>query len=149
MCVVGKFAFVVLGLQRSFLYITNMKKHFTFFSLSLSLLLFEACKRTPSAEEQAAASPLPTGTILATGSSTTRVIRLQHQPDSTSNGHLLASFEQDGPTMPIYESLDDGRTWSAEPVSQVAEFPHAAEPGWVLQWCPDLFELPLTSGDLP
>ena len=126
-----------------------MKKHFTFFSLSLILLLFEACERTPSAEEQAAASPPPTGTILATGSSTTRVIRLQHQPDSTSNGRLLASFEQDGPTMPIYESLDDGRTWSEEPVSQVAEFPHAGESGWVLHWCPDFLELPQAPNDLP
>ena len=126
-----------------------MKKHFTFFVLSLSLLLFEACERTPSAEEQAAASPPPTGTILATGSSTTRVIRLQHQPDSTSNGRLLASFEQDGPTMPIYESLDDGHTWSEEPVSQVAEFPHAGESGWVLQWCPDFLELSQAAHDLP
>lgn len=79
------------------------------------------------------------------GTSYTRVIRLE-QP-GPFRGRLLASFEYfPSRALPVYESLDDGQTWSPEPVSWVRD---AVRPDWGLRYQPHLYELPRACGDLP
>lgn len=67
----------------------------------------------------------PTGAVLynggqvTPGSSYTRVIRLQR--NGSANGHLLATHEDfDAQAFPIYESDNDGLSWSS-PIATVSE----------------------------
>ncbi|AFZ66351.1 sialidase family protein [Deinococcus peraridilitoris] len=79
------------------------------------------------------------------GTSYTRVVRLQHP--GPAQGRLLASFEYfPSRALPIYESLDDGRTWSPEPIAVVRD---TQRPEWGLRYQPHLYELPADAGDLP
>jgi Ricin-type beta-trefoil lectin domain len=76
-----------------------------------------------------------------------RVIRLAHS--GPANGELLATFSHSGvgsskASFPIYQSNDDGHTWSSSPIGTVADTIH----GWDLDG-PTLFELPQAEGSLP
>jgi len=75
-----------------------------------------------------------------------RIIRLAHA--GAANGTLLATFFHKGVKtkgeFPIYRSVDNGRSWSKQPVGVVREVTH----DWDLD-APALFELPRAAGDLP
>ncbi|MEU0414473.1 RICIN domain-containing protein [Streptomyces griseorubiginosus] len=85
----------------------------------------------------------PSGTP-APGSLYPRAIRLQHS--GSSNGTLLATFEQytsGTPVFPVYRSTDNGTSWTK--LSDVAD----TQNGWGMRWEPQLFELPTATGNLP
>ncbi|MEU1194080.1 RICIN domain-containing protein [Streptomyces sp. NPDC005859] len=78
------------------------------------------------------------------GSFYPRALRMQH--NGSSNGTLLATFEQyttGTPVLPIYRSTDNGNAWTK--ISEVAD----TQNGWGMRWEPELFELPAAVGDLP
>ncbi len=69
-----------------------------------------------------------------------RVIRLAHS--GSANGELLSTFSHSGVgsskgSFPIYQSNDDGHTWSSAPIGTVTDTVH----GWDLDG-PTLYELP-------
>lgn len=75
-----------------------------------------------------------------------RVIRLEHS--GSANGTLLATFSHSGvgstpADFPIYQSTNNGATWSSSPIGTVTDTVH----GWDLDG-PTLFELPQAEGDL-
>jgi len=73
-----------------------------------------------------------------------RIIMLEHNGDA--NGRLFATFEHytiKTPAFPIYESLDDGETWTK--VAVVEDRTN----GWGMRYQPQLFELPEPIGDMP
>lgn len=122
------------------------------------LLFLAACHPRVKSSSDTSASSVATGFTqgpvlynpgangTAPGDSYTRVIRLAHQADATANGRLLSTFEFfAAPQFPIYESRDDGRSWTASPISTVSE----VQPGFRMAWQPDLFELPQAVGNLP
>lgn len=111
---------------------------------------------TAAATTWATVLPHVTGRVLfhpppnakAPATSYTRVIRLAH--NASANGRLLATFEYHGAGgFPIYESRDDGRTWSAAPIAMVRGTVHNPASGWRYEWQPALYELPAPAGDLP
>jgi Domain of Unknown Function (DUF1080)/Carbohydrate binding domain len=73
-----------------------------------------------------------------------RVIRLTHS--GSSNGTVLATFVHMGNgsprSFPIYQSTDDGQTWSTSPIATITDTQH---PTWGLD-SPTLFEFPQTLG---
>ncbi|WP_405718073.1 RICIN domain-containing protein [Streptomyces sp. NBC_01537] len=78
------------------------------------------------------------------GSLYPRALRLQH--NGSSNGTILATFEQyttGTPVFPIYRSTDDGNSWTK--ISEVAD----TQNGWGMRWEPELFELPTAVGGFP
>ncbi|MEU6251347.1 RICIN domain-containing protein [Streptomyces sp. NPDC047043] len=78
------------------------------------------------------------------GSLYPRALRLQH--NGSSNGTILATFEQytnGTPVFPIYRSTDNGNSWKK--LSDVAD----TQNGWGMRWEPELFELPTAMGDFP
>jgi hypothetical protein len=78
------------------------------------------------------------------GSLYPRALRLQYS--GSSNGTMLATFEQSTsgtPVFPIYRSTDNGNTWSR--ISAVAD----TRNGWGMRWEPDLYELPTAIGTYP
>lgn len=90
----------------------------------------------------------PAASDAAPGTSYTRVIRLAH--NGPANGRLLATFEYHGSGgFPIFESRDDGRTWSPAPVGTVRGTIQPPASGWRFEWQPTLYELPVAVGDLP
>lgn len=90
----------------------------------------------------------PTPSDPAPATSYTRVIRLAR--NGAANGRLLATFEHHGSAgFPVYESRDDGRTWSPAPIAVVRSATHDAASGWRFEWQPALYELPAAAGDLP
>lgn len=87
----------------------------------------------------------PAPTDADQGTSYTRVVRLG--VPGAGGGHLLATFEYfEARAFPIYESRDDGVTWSTSPISLVRDTVHGE--GWSLRWQPDLYVVPTPSGDL-
>lgn len=84
---------------------------------------------TPAGEEISGVCEYPT------------VIRLTHQKNEEDNGRLLTTFEQWGFTYPIYESQDDGLTWSF--LGRVKDDYN----GYYNEWMPFLYELPADIGD--
>jgi hypothetical protein len=76
-----------------------------------------------------------------------RVIRLEHS--GSADGELLATFSHSGvgstkADFPIYESTDNGASWSSSPIGTVSDTVH----GWDLDG-PTLYELPQAEGSLP
>ncbi len=94
------------------------------------------------------ALPYTTGTILTPNSPVVggtrygRIIRLQNS--GNANGTLIATFEAWPYDMGIYQSTDDGFTWT-----QIATTTETQFPGWAFKVEPDLFELPVAMGSLP
>ncbi|MCT3398504.1 exo-alpha-sialidase [Lentilactobacillus hilgardii] len=85
------------------------------------------------------------------GARSPRVIQLEHQANPKDNGKLLLTFEKTEkkgviPSFPIYESDDNGKTWSKNPISEVKE---TQNQGWGMANCPQLYELPEKIGDMP
>lgn len=75
-----------------------------------------------------------------------RAVQLKHQSNPANNGKMYATFEQykkDFPVFPIYESTDNGETWTlmGNVVDQVN--------GWGMRYQPFLYELPQAIGSLP
>ncbi|WP_270165607.1 RICIN domain-containing protein [Paenibacillus sp. SYP-B4298] len=73
-----------------------------------------------------------------------RAIQLNY--NGVNNGKMYATFEQrshDLPVFPIYESVDNGESWTQ--VGAVAD----TQNGWGMMNCPELFELPQAIGDMP
>jgi hypothetical protein len=70
-----------------------------------------------------------------------RLIRLQH--DGSCNGNLIATFEAWPNNFGIYQSSDDGLTWT-----QIAAPLLSSTSGWKMRVEPDLFELPVSTGNL-
>jgi len=78
------------------------------------------------------------------GSLYPRALRLQYS--GSSNGTMLATFEQSTsgtPVFPIYRSTDNGNTWAQ--ISSVAD----TQNGWGMRWEPFLYELPIAIGNYP
>jgi hypothetical protein len=76
-----------------------------------------------------------------------RVIRLEHS--GSADGELLATFSHSGvgstkANFPIYESTNNGASWSSSPIGTVTDTVH----GWDLDG-PTLYELPQAEGSLP
>lgn len=72
-----------------------------------------------------------------------RAIVLEHNGEM--NGRILATFEcysHETPVFPIYESVDDARSWRR--IGEVADL----ESGYGCRYQPHLYELPCSSGDL-
>ncbi len=69
------------------------------------------------------------------------LIKLCHQKNETDNGKLLATFEKWGSTYPVYESSDDGLTWT-----QISTVTDNLNVGFWNEWMPFLFELPTDMG---
>ncbi len=91
-------------------------------------------------------STLYSGGSVSKGSSYSRVIRLQYS--GSANGRLLATFENfTTQNFGIYESDDDGVTWTGSPIGVASEQKLGA--GWNFEWQPHLFELPQQLNDLP
>lgn len=95
--------------------------------------------------------PYTCGSTLYPGNGTlggcfyTRVIRLHY--NGSANGRLLATFENDATqNFGIYQSDDDGLTWTSSPIGVCSEQKNA---GWFLRAQPCLFELPTSLGNLP
>ena len=92
--------------------------------------------------------PYTTGTIITPtspvvgGTRYGRVIRLQYS--GSANGTLIATFEAWANDFGIYESTDDGFTWT-----QIATTTETQFPGWQFKVEPDLFEVPAPMGNLP
>ena len=90
----------------------------------------------------------PTGTIITPdspvlwGTRYGRVIRLQYS--DSANGRLIATFESWPNDFRIYQSTDDGLTWT-----QIATTTETQFPGWHFKAEPDLLELPHQIGNLP
>ena len=89
-----------------------------------------------------------TGTIItpsspvAAGTRYGRVIRLQY--GGSANGTLIATFEAWPNDFGIYQSTDDGLTWT-----QIATTTETQFPGWQFKVEPDLLEVPSQMGNLP
>ncbi|KDN78059.1 hypothetical protein DF19_40890 [Streptomyces olindensis] len=118
--------------------------------LLLALIVAAATLVLPAADPAHALSRpsqtvyTPPSNAPAPGSNYPRALRLQHS--GTSNGTLLATFEQytnGTPVFPIYRSTDNGNTWKQ--ISSVAD----TQNGWGMRWQPELFELPTAIGDFP
>ncbi|MFG2729175.1 RICIN domain-containing protein [Streptomyces canus] len=78
------------------------------------------------------------------GSLYPRGLRLQHS--GSSNGTILATFEQytsGTPVFPIYRSTDNGNSWTK--ISDIQD----TQNGWGMRWEPELFELPTAIGNYP
>ena len=76
-----------------------------------------------------------------------RLIRLSHS--GKLNGTVLATFAHAGgaepkASLPIYQSTDNGSSWSPLPIGTVTDSVH----GWDIE-APALFELPSAQGELP
>ena len=95
----------------------------------------------------------------APGGKYPRIIQLRHS--GAWNGTLLVTCEQNERLAagqrrdwPIFQSRDDGKTWSQYPDSRVRRqlpIPSVQDTrnGWGLEYQPQLFELPQASGPLP
>ncbi len=70
------------------------------------------------------------------------IIKLCHQKNAEDNGKLFVAFEKWGGTYPVYESVDDGKTW--EHISMVKD---NFNEGYYNEWMPFLYELPAKIGD--
>ncbi len=70
------------------------------------------------------------------------LIRLCHQKNEEDNGKLLATFEKWADTYPVYESTDDAETWHY--VSTVKD---NLNTGFLNEWMPFLYELPVDMGE--
>ncbi len=69
------------------------------------------------------------------------VIKLCHQNDPEENGKLLVTFEKWGSTYPVYESTDDGKTWT-----HISTVKDTLNEGFHNEWMPFLYELPADIG---
>ena len=79
------------------------------------------------------------------GASYSRMIRLQH--NGAANGTLLATFEDfDLGAMGIWQSNNDGVTWTTSPITTIPDTADGA--GWYFEFEPDLLELPQAVGSL-
>src|SRR5262249_17238407 len=92
-------------------------------------------------------APVAVGEKIADGQAYVTLVRLEHQPDASQNGRILIAFEENGMKgIPIWESKDEGATWS--------EFVHATDSTRTdnsrcnLHWQPHLIEVPRTIGSL-
>jgi hypothetical protein len=86
----------------------------------------------------------PSANALSYGSLSPRVVQLNY--NGTNNNKMYASFEQTTtgvPVFPIYESLNNGATWTQ--VGSVQD----TQNGWGMLNCPQLFELPQAFGNMP
>ena len=69
------------------------------------------------------------------------IIQLCCQENPEDNGKLYATFEKWGSTYPVYESTDDGETWTH--ISTVRDNLNS---GYWNEWMPFLYELPADIG---
>ncbi|MFE9450136.1 RICIN domain-containing protein [Streptomyces sp. NPDC006739] len=107
-------------------------------------MLLPAAGRAHAVSRPSQTMYTPPSNAPAPGSLYPRAIQLQHS--GSSNGTILATFEQytsGTPVFPIYRSTDDGNTWSK--ISDVAD----TQNGWGMRWEPQLFELPTAIGNFP
>ncbi|SEL60156.1 BNR repeat-like domain-containing protein [Pseudoxanthomonas sp. GM95] len=112
--------------------------------LAPTLLCVGAAAALPASKD---AAPV-VGTRLATGMSYVSAVRMAHQRNAADNKRMLMVFEVAGdPTLPLYESRDDGDSWRQ--IGHLADQAHDGSPHWSLHWQPHLSELPRASGDLP
>ena len=87
------------------------------------------------------------GTKLADGMGYVSLVRLEHQEVKAKNGLVMIAFELprlDG--IPLYQSSDDGTSWTYVTLVKDGEFTGRA--GCRLRWQPNLIELPRDSGPL-
>ncbi|UUZ93418.1 RICIN domain-containing protein [Paenibacillus sp. P25] len=78
------------------------------------------------------------------GALSPRVIQLNYS--GANNNKMYATFEQTSnsiPVFPIYESVDNGASWTQ--VGSVQD----TQNGWGMMNCPQLFELPQAIGNMP
>jgi hypothetical protein len=78
------------------------------------------------------------------GALSPRAIQLKH--NGVNNDKMYATFEQTSngiPVFPVYESVDNGVTWTQ--VGSVQD----TQNGWGMLNCPELFELPQAIGNMP
>lgn len=88
----------------------------------------------------------PAATVVGAGIGYVTLIRA---PDAGPNGknRLVMSWEEPGRHgLPVYESRDDGRSWTL--LSRVVDTAHGS-PDWQIDWQPNLYQLPRASGPLP
>ena len=71
-----------------------------------------------------------------------RIVRLQY--NGSYNGNLIATFEAYPNYLGIYQSTDDGYTWTRIVVPYLSSVS-----GWTMRAEPDLLELPQAVGNLP
>jgi hypothetical protein len=86
----------------------------------------------------------PGATVIGAGIGYVTLIR---DGAGANKGRLLLSWEEPGRHgLPVYESRDDGKTWTL--LSRVVDTAHAS-PDWQIDWQPNLYQLPRASGPLP
>lgn len=84
-------------------------------------------------------------TVIGPGEGYVTLIRTHGAGDE---GRLLLSWEQTGRKgLPVYQSLDDGRSWTL--LSRVVDTAHGGASDWQVDWQPNLYQLPRASGPLP
>lgn len=93
--------------------------------------------------------------VLASGTRNTavspRAVQLKYNDNSGNNGKMYTTFEcgqlnvKGMQNFPVYESLDNGQTWSSNPVGYIED----THNNWGMCDCPQLYELPDALGDLP
>lgn len=111
-------------------------------TLPLLGLLLLARPAAADAPEVAIGKPIGQGQGYAAA------VRLSHQTNPKADGPILLVFEKpDMKGVPLYESRDDGRTWTF--LRRVVDQVHAGRPEWQLRWQPDLYELSRAAGPLP
>jgi len=121
----------------------------TFLTASTALAALSACLLVSDAAvaQQSGRAPVAVGEKLADGQAYATAVRLAHQPDPANNGRILLSLEENGMAgLPLYESRDEGTSWSP--------LMHATDPNRPdyskcnLHWQPHLTEMPRTVGAL-
>src|SRR5882724_9803213 len=118
--------------------------------LSAIVVLFASVQWAAADSGPTTTVPSVTGATLYTGTmnagcSYPRVVRLQYS--GAANGRLLATFENfQSKNFGIYESDDDGYTWTSSPIGICSEQKNGS--GWSFKWEPFLFELPRALGNL-
>jgi hypothetical protein len=92
-------------------------------------------------------APVAVGQKLADGQAYATAVQLAHQPDRANNGRILLSFEENGMEgIPLYESLDNGKSWQLVMHASDPARPDHAKCN--LHWQPHLTEMPRSVGAL-